>query len=257
MKDNELLHVEQGSVNSKGSSGEIEIDLLELFYRLLENAKKIIIGAVVGMLILGIYSFFIATPKYEATCRLYVNNASGSAIDLTDLQIGSYLATDYTEVFTTWEVREMVLQNLDLDYTYEDLEDMLTVSNPSNTRILDVRVISEDPQEAKDMANEYANVARSYISRTMDTSEPAILSSALVPDKPVSPRKALNTLLGFVAGALIMGAFVTVQFLMDDKIKTADDIRKYVDMAALAIVPSNNDPEKADRKSANGRKQRR
>ena len=256
--DKELQRLDQGHVNSMEMGGEIEIDLLELFYRLLENAKKIIIAAVIGMLIFAFYSFVLATPLYEATCRIYVTNAGDSAINLSDLQIGNYLASDYQEVFNTWEVHEAVIRGLNLDYTYEELENMITVSNPSDTRILNVTITSEDPQEAADMANEYAEVARSYISRTMDTNEPTVLSSALVPKKSVKPRKMFNTALGFVLGALVMMGVVTVQFLLDDKIKTADDIRKYTDMAALSVVPSNdNSSAKLERGSSNGRKQRR
>lgn len=257
MKDRELQHLEQRANGGMEMDGEIEIDLLELFYRLLENAKKIIAAAVAGMLLFALYSFVLATPMYEATCRIYVTNASDSAINLSDLQIGSYLTTDYQEVFKSWEVHEQVIQNLGLDYTYEELEGMLEVTNPSDTRILNVTVTSDDPQEAKTMANEYADVARAYISRTMDTNEPSILSAALLPDRPVRPRKLLNMALGLVIGALAMIAVITVQFLMDDKIKTADDIRKYTDMASLAVVPVNEGTDKYERAgSSSGRKQR-
>ena len=257
MKDKELLRLDPGAEGGAGMSGEIEIDLLELFYRLLENVKKIIAGAVIGMVLFAFYSFVLATPMYEATCRVYVTNASDSAINLSDLQIGSYLTSDYKEVFDTWEVHEKVRQNLGLDYSYEKLRDMLKISNPSDTRILDVTVSSADPKEAATMANEYAKVARGYISLTMDTNEPSILSQALVPEKPISPRRLFNTALGFLLGALAMGGIITVQFLMDDKIKTADDIRKYADMAALAIVPRNGESATPGRKGSTGRKSRR
>lgn len=257
MKDKELQRVDQVPEGGMEIGGEIEIDLLELFYRLLENAKKIVAAAVAGMLIFAFYSFVLATPIYEATCRIYVTNASDSAINLSDLQIGSYLTSDYQEVFRTWEVHEAVIRNLGLDYTYEELEEMISVTNPSDTRILDVTISSDDPKEAAAMANEYAEVSRAYISRTMDTNEPTILSSALVPEKPVKPRKLFNTALGFVLGALVMIAVVTVQFLLDDKIKTSDDIRKYTDMAALSVVPSNDISAKPERGGSSGRKQRR
>ena len=257
MKDRELRGPDQGRESGADMNGEIEIDLLELFYRLLENAKKIAAAAVAGMLIFALYSFVLAVPLYEATCRIYVTNAGDSAINLSDLQIGSYLTADYREVFDTWEVHESVLQNLGLDYSYEELGEMLTVSNPSDTRILDVKVTSDDPKEAANMANEYAKVARAYISRTMDTNEPTILSSALVPEKPVSPRRLFNTALGFLLGALVMIAVTTVQFLLDDKIKTSDDIRKYTGMAALAVVPANDPSAVPEQSRPGGRKQRR
>ena len=251
MKDRELERP-----GAENESGEIEVDLLELIYRLLENAKRIAAAAVVGALVFAIYSFAFAVPMYEATCRIYVTNASDSAINLSDLQIGSYLTADYREVFDTWEVHESVLQNLGLGYSYDELREMLTVSNPADTRILDVKVASADPREAANMANEYAKVARAYISRTMDTNEPTVLSSALVPEKPVRPRRLLNTVLGFLVGALVMAAATTAQFLLDDRIKTSDDIRRHTGMAALAVVPVNELTAASDPSRASGRKQR-
>lgn len=241
------------------SSPEVEIDLMELFYRLIENSKRIIASALVGMLIFALYSFVLATPKYEATCKMYVASASDSAINLSDLQIGSYLTKDYQEVFDTWEVHEKVIQNLNLKYTYKDLEDMVKVSNPGDTRILYINFTCDDADEAAIIANEYANVASDYIALTMSTDKPTILSSALPPTKPVSPRKLFNTVVGLVLGALVMIVIITVQFLLDDKIKTAEDIRKYVDMPTLAVVPTNGEYEHGNRERAgkDGRKQRR
>ena len=166
-------------------------------------------------------------------------------LDLSDLQIGSYLTSDYTEVFKTWEVHEIVRQNLGLDYTREELSGMLTISNPGDTRVLYITIENTDPEEAALLANEYATVAKQYISATMRTDEPSQFSEALVPQYPVSPRKALNVILGFALGTLAVSAFFVVQFLLDDKIKTADDIRRYTGLPTLAVVPDNEEALKA------------
>lgn len=220
---------------------EIEIDLMALLYCLLEKAKSIIAVALAGMIIAGVYSFVLAKPVYEATCKLYVVSNGDSAINLSDLQIGSYLTSDFLEVFETWEVREQVLQNLQLPYDYEELGNMLTVTNPSDTRILNVTISSNDPAEAARIANEYAAVASDYISETMAMDQPSVLSSALEPLKPVKPRKIYNMALGLLLGGVLMAGLVTVRFLLDGRIKSPEDIRKYTGMATLAIVPMNDE----------------
>lgn len=258
MNEKEMQRLDHPVEANGESNTEVEIDLMELFYRLVENAKKIIAAALVGMLVFGIYSFIFATPMYEATCKLYVMSASDSAINLSDLQIGSYLTSDYQEVFDTWEVHEKVIQNLGLDYTYKELRDMMKITNPNDTRILYVTITTDDANKAAMMANEYAEVARNYIALTMDADEPSILSEALAPTQPVSPNKLRNMALGLLLGAFIMIAVITVQFLLDDKIKTAEDIRKYTGMATLAIVPSDEGfgKDNHDERSRSGRKQR-
>lgn len=159
MNEKELQRVDMVA-NGTEANGEMEIDLMELFYRLVEKAKSIVAAALAGMLIFALYSFILATPMYESTCKMYVMSASDSAINLSDLQIGSYLTSDYQEVFDTWEVQEQVLQNLNLDYDYEQLADMLEITNPSDTRILNITVTSKSAQEAAAIANEFAAVAR-------------------------------------------------------------------------------------------------
>lgn len=218
--------------------GANEIDLVELFYYLLERAKWIIAAALLGALVMGLYSQFIATPMYQATSKLYVLNSDDSAVDLADLQIGSYLAEDYQQVFNTWEVHEQVLQNLGLNYSYAALQGMLSVSNPTDTRLLYITVTSADPVEATNLANEYAAVAQDFIYNVMDTEEPSMFSRALEPTGPISPQKTRNVILGFLLGAILMAAVFVVRFLMDDKIKTVDDITKYVGLPTLAVVPA-------------------
>jgi capsular polysaccharide biosynthesis protein len=218
-----------------------EIDLLELLYSLLEKYKFILTSAIFCVFVAGIYSYFIATPKYQATSKLYVVNSKDSAINLSDLQIGSYLTSDYQEVFKTWELHEMVLRDININYTYETLESMLSISNPINTRILNIMITADSATEARDIANAYANAARQYISLTMATDKPNILSVALAPVDPVSPRKMMNMALGFVIGALLAAGVITVQFIMDDKIKTSEDILRYTGLPTFAVVPKMED----------------
>lgn len=221
--------------------GEVEINLIELLYHLMDNLKYIIGTAILCAALAASYVFFIADPVYEATSKLYVMSNGDSAINLSDLQIGSYLTNDYQEVFKTWEVHEMVIENLNLDVSYSTLSQMLTVTNPTDTRILSITVRAGDAQLATDIANEYAAVVKKYISQTMATEEPNILSVALKPNHPISPTKTRDILLGLILGAVLASAIIIVRFLMDDRIKSPDDLQKYVGLDTLAVIPALND----------------
>jgi len=217
---------------------ETEIDPIELMRQLLAHIGMILFIAILCTAIAGLYTFYYVTPIYESTAKLYVLNSGDSAINLADLQVGSYLASDYIEVFNTWEVHQMVIENLDLPYSNAYMQNMLTVTNPSNTRILSITFKSPDPHEAMLIANEYAAVAIQFISKTMSTEEPNIMSEALEPVYPTTPKKALNLMLGFIIGLFLSIGFIVLRFVIDDKIKTADDIRKYSTLPVLAVVPT-------------------
>ena len=229
---------------------ETTIDLVELMYRLLASWKMIVAAAVALAVAFGFYTLCFVTPMYEATATIYVLSPSDSAIDMSDLQIGTALTSDYLKVFQMWEVHEGVISNLGLPYDYEQMRDMLSVKNDADTRMLDITITSPSPTEAASIANEYAEVVSDYIAQTMSTDRPNMVSSALVPANPVSPNKTRNILLGFIIGALIGVGIITVRMLLDDKYKTAEDIRKYTGLVTLAVIPQEDESAERDRKAA-------
>ena len=235
--EKQALDRKQPSVGQSEESVDGEVDLIELLYRLIEKWKIIVLACLFGALIAAVCTFYFITPMYTATSKLYVVNAKDSAINLSDLQIGNYLASDYTEVFSNWHVHEMVLQRLGLDYTYSQLAEMVSVENPKDTRILYVNVVSDDPQEAKDMADTYAQVAREFIAVKMDTEQPNIFEEALLPSRPSSPNKSKNIIMGFMIGLVLSCSVIIAQFLMDDRLRSADDIEKYVQLPTLGVMP--------------------
>ena len=235
--EKQALDRKQPLVVQSEESVDGEVDLVELLYRLIEKWKIIVLACLLGALIAAVCTFYFITPMYTATSKLYVVNAKDSAINLSDLQIGNYLASDYTEVFSNWHVHEMVLQRLGLDYTYSQLAEMVSVENPKDTRILYVNVVSDDPQEAKDMADTYAQVAREFIAVKMDTEQPNIFEEALLPSRPSSPNKSRNIIMGFMIGLILSCSVIIAQFLMDDRLRSADDIEKYVQLPTLGVMP--------------------
>lgn len=218
-------------------SDEETIDLLELLYALLGKWREIAAATVACALIAAIGVLFFVTPKYQASSTIYVISRKDSAINISDLQIGTALTDDYIQVFHMWEVQEKVISNLDLPYTYSQLDGMLSVTNASNTRMLEITVTSESAQEAADIANEYATVVRDYIAKKMATDKPFIMSTALVPTVPVSPNKTKSILLGALLGFVVSAGVVVVITLLDDTYKTTEDIKKYTGLVTMAVIP--------------------
>lgn len=120
-----------------------------------------------------------------------------------------------------------------------------------------VAVQSGDPQEAKDLADTYAQVAREFIAVKMDTEQPNIFEEALLPSRPSSPNKSKNVLLGFVIGLVLSCGIIVVQFLMDDRLRSADDIEKYVQLPTLGVMPKQEKDAQLHRSTGSkGRKER-
>ncbi len=233
-----------GGWTKAADNNVVEIDLVALFYRFLEKAHWIVLTALIGAVIAFLIVSFLVTPIYQATAKIYIVG-SDTTISLTDLQIGSNLAADYKEVFKNWHVHELVDKRLNLDYSYSKLSGMLSVSNPSNTHVIYVSISSPDRQEAKLIADTYAQVAREFIAAKMDMREPNIFEEAKMPDKPVSPHKTRDVIIGFLLGALLAMAIVTVKFVSDDRICTTEDIAKVGKLPTLGLIPLQGSDRKA------------
>ena len=231
-----------GKPSPKGndvSSEEVEstIDLVELFYHILGKIKYVIAAALIGAIVLGVYGVFFVTPMYQATAKLYIVGQDDSVVKLSDLQIGSMLTKDYQEVFKSWEVHEMVRQSLGLDFSYTEMDEMLSVTNPSETRILYISVTNPDRKLATQMANAYAEAAQRFILQTMDAKEPNVFSVALEPNRPIGHGKAFYIAVGLMLGTFLALAAIVLFFIMDDRPRTAEDVKKAAGIPTLATIP--------------------
>ncbi len=236
------------------SDEETPINVMDVFFRLLANWKLIVCLAVVFAVATGVYTVYFVTPLYRATSIIYVLSPE-SIVNVSSLQLGTALTSDYIKVFDMWEVHEEVISNLNLNYSYAKMASMLSVTNTAGTRMLDISVTSPNPTEAAAIANEYAKVASEYIHETMVIDKPNIMSVALEPSNPISPSKVRNIAMGFIIGFALASGIIVLRFVMDDKVKTSDDIRLYTGLTTLAVVPI-EESDDLNGKSSN-KKQRR
>ena len=225
-------------IRDKQYDGEVEIDLLELFGHYLDNIKVIALGFLVGALLAGLITHFAITPKYTATSKMYmVSSSSQSVIDLTDLNIGQSISSDYVELLQTRPIVEGVIREQNLPYSYKELLGMLNISVINNTRIIKINATSTDKREAMTIANALAEKGVSELPKLMETPEPHIAEYAIVPVTKSSPSLTKNTMIGALLGLLIMLAIFTIQFLMDDTFRSAEDIQKEFGVMPLTVIP--------------------
>ncbi len=217
---------------------ETEIDLLELVFYLKTKLMWLIAAFVAGAVIAGGITYFLITPKYQATSKIYMVSASNdSIVNLSDLNLGTSLSEDYVELLKVRPVFESVIKNLALDYTYEELLGMTTIGALNNTRILGITVESTDPDEAKEIANALADKAVSYVPDVMETATPNIAERAITPEDKSSPSLAKNTLIGALLCLIVAAGIFVVQYLLDDTFKSAEDVEKLFGVMPLTVIP--------------------
>lgn len=234
---------------------EMEIDLLDLLYVLLDKWHYLLVCLLAGALLFNAFAFFGIEPTYESTAKLYVVSASDdSVINLNDLNLGTSLASDYEELILSYPVLDEVIEDQNLDMSTEDLKKLYTLNNPSDTRILEITATTTDPQLSADLAEALAEAAVDYLPETMSTLAPNIAQHARVADHKAAPSYMKFTLLGAAIGFILMAAFLIARYLMDDTIHTAEDMEKYFGLVPLTTIPEN---EQLYSKEENSRKRGR
>lgn len=231
------------TLNVTGSTQQTEIDLAELFQSFLAKWYFLLAGLVLGILIAGLYTYFLVTPLYTATSKLYmVSNSSESIVNLSDLNLGTSLSNDYKELLMVRPILEEIAEEENLPYSYEGLRRMISISTITNTRILVISVTAASPKEAKTIANALADKAVETIPVLMDTARPNIAERAIEPSSKSSPNMRRNILLGGVAGLAIVLAILTILFLMDDTVSTSEDLEKLMGILPMTVIPEGDLP---------------
>ncbi len=218
----------------------VEIDVFAMLKTLWKRKFSIVLVALVFAIAAFGYSAFLAKKEYQSTSRIYVvsrQNQDNNALTNSDLQAGSYLVKDYREIILSQNVLSQAIEELKLDITPAELSKKISVSVPTDTRILSITAKDGDPKEAARIANGLRNVAAEKIISVTKVSDVTTLDEAEVPQSPSSPNIRRNVLLGFIAGAGLMVVLMVVVEVLDDRVKRPEDIEELMGLTLLGIVP--------------------
>lgn len=222
----------------KYNNDEIEIDLKELFFELKKRWWIILAAMILGVGAFGAYSKFVMVPQYKSTAMVYVLSKETTLTSLADLQIGSQLTKDYSVIVTSRPVLQKVIDNLGIyDMSYRDLKEKLTIDNPSDTRIMSLTITDKDPYTAKALVDSVAQTSSQYIAEIMEMTPPKIIEDGEIPTIPSSPNTKKNAAIGGLLGAVLVCGVIALMTVMNDTIKTEDDIERYLGLSLLASIP--------------------
>lgn len=215
----------------------VEIDLLELFYVLLGKIWIIILATALGLGVAAGYTIGFMEPIYSSTSTLYVLSKSTSITSLTDLQVGSSLTKDYQVFITSRPVVDRVIEELQLDMTYEDFVNTVTVTNPSDTRFINITVNNTDAYMAKTIVDKLTDVSAARMEEIMETEAPNVADYGHIPERKTSPSTTKNALIGAIIGFILSAGIIIVLYLLDDSIQTTEDVEKYIGINTLGLIP--------------------
>lgn len=235
---------------------EVEINLGELLGVIFSKFLIIMLVAIVGAALALIFTKILVTPKYKSVTKVYIlSKQDSSVITNSDMQMGTLLTKDYKELITSRSVTDQVIQNLDLNMTNEELAKSISVESPSDSRILEISVVHPSPAEAQKIADAVREISSERIMDVMGLEAVNLVDTANYPKSPSSPNTLKNVVLGGIIGFVLAIGVVVLVFVLDDRIRTPEDVEKHLGSSVLGMLPlaDENQNKKTNKKPA-GRK---
>ena len=226
----------------KDDKQEEYIDLLEVIRVLWKQVVPImLVGILFAALMFG-YARFFKTPKYEANALFYVNNSTFSlssavAISTGELSAASDLVDTYVAILQSRANMELVISQSGVDYTYEELRKMISAKAVNSTGLFQVTVTSQNPEEARTLANVIANILPDKISDIVANSSVEIVDYAVTPHQRVSPSYIKYAAIGLLFGMVLCSAIVLLRAYTDNVIHNEDYLLQTYRVPILATIP--------------------
>lgn len=118
----------------------------------------------------------------------------------------------------------------------DELTNMVSVTNETNSQLFTVSVENTSATQARDIANEIAQVFKDKISKIMSVKNVTIMSKATADYTPTSPNLKLIALIGVVLGIIIGFAWGFIREVTDRTVKSLDFITDEMGLTNLGIV---------------------
>ena len=225
-----------------------EINLKELFDYFKSRIMVILIIILVALIAGSVYSIFLKTPLYRSKTTIVLVSEDGTAGSTTytqsDVQLNKSLVSTYSEIVSSRRVIENVIKNLSLDYTVDEVTDMITISTVNDTEIIKIEVANEDKGIAADIANEVANVFSEEIKSIYRLQNVSVVDVAEEAESPYNINIFKDLLIYLLVGIVISFGIIFVIFYFDTTIKSVEEIENKLGLPVFGIVPKVKRKEK-------------
>lgn len=228
---------------NRQDDGAVEINLMELVQVLWSKAFTVILVTLVFAVAVYLVESFFVTPQYTSSTKMLVlSRQTEGTLSSSDISTSTSLTQDYVQLIQTRYVTEGAINKLGLTVdgkpmTYRQLLGKMTVEQTTSTRIITISVEDPDPLVAQEIADTLRELAAEHIKNVTDTEAVNVADFANLPAEPSSPHKVRDTAIGGVLGFVIVCAVIITLHLMDNTIKTGEDVERYLNTSLLGAIP--------------------
>ena len=229
-------------MNNNENAIEYNIDLKELFNLFVKRLPVLILVAAVAVGVFFAYDTFTYVPEYESTAVLYVlkQKTDGSEASASEFTMAINVTTDCTILLKSHSVLDSVISELGLNTTYSKLYKSVTTSNPTNSRVLNVAVRSDSPENAKRIVDKLCEIGVEQIEAAMGFKQVNFYERGTLTTSPCNRTSVMVYIAIGLAAAVAVYLIFAAKLIFDDRIDSDEDIEKYLEVAVIGIIPDAN-----------------
>ena len=217
-----------------------EINLLELWNFFRAKIAYIVI-AILSILIIGnLFTILTRVPLYMSNTSVILvseaNNTNLGALN-SELQANNTLVSTYSQIVKSRKVVNKVINNLNLDYSYKQLNEKINVSSIDDTAIIKIEVADPDRELAAKIANEVASVFMIEVQKFYHLDNVSVVDKAVPVDSAYNVNYIKDNIIYLAIGLVLSFSIIFVFFYFDTTIKTSDEIEEKYGLTVLGVIP--------------------
>lgn len=224
-----------------GNNKENVISIFELFHILKKRWLLLLVTGIFTATIGFFYSSVFITPQYRASAKMMIDtrNDLSSTITSSQLSVAKQLALTFAEIIKTNAVLNPVIEELGLEETHLSLKGKLSIRVIEDTQILQINLTYPDSKKALEILEKIVEVAPKIINESKDINSGRIIliDIPVSSSSPISPNISRNTVIAFLVGFVGVYVFFLVKRILDNKIRSAEDILTIFDLPVLGVIP--------------------
>lgn len=224
------------------NNNESSIKFRELFYLFVSKLWIMILVAVIVGGSLFAFNYITYEPLYKSTGSIYILRQD-SDVDKgsdynSDFNLALSVVSDCTKLLTSRTVLNQVIDECSLTCTYNELNSMISITNPSNTRYLEISVLSDDPEKSKMIVDSICEIGKDQIVDLMGFNQVNVVDEGTLASVPSNSKFSYTTLLASLVAFLLTYIVFALVYIFDDKISDPDMLEKQLGLSVLALIPN-------------------
>ncbi len=215
------------------------ISISEIIDSLKKRWKLIVVITLCATLLSGVVSFFVLKPQYEATTKVFIGKEEGTdqGYNQSDVIMYKQLMKTYLETVKTKDLIGRALEDVKTELEVKEVLAGLTVTNVTDTQILEIKFKGKNPGEARDIVaavtGEFINTSKTLVAN----GNVRVIEEVVVPENPVSPNKKMNIAIAFILGLMVSVGLCFLLEFMDNSFKNKEQVEQELGIPVIGLIP--------------------